>query len=418
MPSESAELLLTQRLLSSRPTSYDFWYALPSAAAISKACAMRIGVVTTSYPRFPGDPAGNFVAELSAWIASRGHAVEVVAAGDAAADDRCHEAPVHRVPAATGLFYDGGAPDALGGKGAALAAARFSARLTREVRKRARHWDGIVAHWLAPCALAAALAAPRLPLWAIAHGGDVHLLRKLHLSSLASRVLGRPAVHLNFVSKALQEAFALAAGPAGDKLVARSSVVPMGVDLQHFSVLAKTRSSASAAGAKPLLLFLGRLVPIKGVDLLLQAVAQAGEQPWDICIAGAGPGEQALKNQARELGLTVEWAGEVHGAKRDALLARATLVVIPSRPYQGRQEGMPRVALEALAAGAELLVSDSGGLGEIPESVCHRVPSENASALAAAITAIAGGARAAYRPGHWLEDRSWDAAGPRLLPGL
>ncbi len=378
---------------------------------------MRIGVVTTSYPRFFGDPAGNFVAELSAWIASRGHTVEIIAAGDAGVDDRWQNLPVQRVSAASGLFYAGGAPDALG-RSAALAAARFSAKLTQAVRKRARHWDGIVAHWLAPCALASALAAPRLPLWAIAHGGDVHLLRKLRLTSITARALDRSSdhssVHLNFVSQALQDAFATSAGAAGQDLLRRSSVVSMGLDTKHFSSLPKERDDT----AKPLLLFLGRLVPIKGVDRLLSALAQLRQDRWEVCIAGAGPCEHALRAQARELGIDVEWTGEVHGAKRDALLARASLVVIPSRPYQGREEGMPRVALEALAAGAELLVTDSGGLAEIPESVCHRVAADDIPALAGALRSIGQGSVAPYRAGHWLEDRDWDAVGPRLLPGL
>lgn len=374
---------------------------------------MRIGVVTTSYPRFLGDPAGNFVAELSAWIASRGHTVEIVAAGDAGVDDSWQTMPVHRVSVASGLFYEGGAPDALG-RGAAIPATSFSARLTREVRKRARHWDGIVAHWLAPSALASALAAPKLPLWAIAHGGDVHLLRGLRATSITAWALGRSSVHLNFVSKALQDAFAQGAGTAGQDLLRRSSVVSMGIDTKHFSSLPEERKSR----AKPLLLFLGRLVPIKGVDRLLSALALAEPRRWEVCIAGAGPCEHALRAQARELGIDVEWAGEVHGAKRDALLAGATLVVIPSRPYQGREEGMPRVALEALAAGAELLVTDSGGLAEIPESVCHRVAADDIPALAGALDSIGQGSVAPYRAGHWLEDRDWDAVGPRLLPGL
>ncbi len=373
---------------------------------------MRIGVVTTSYPRFPSDPAGNFVAELSAWISRQGHAVEILAAGDAGIDDSWQETPVRRVSAAPGLFYEGGAPDALE-RGGATGAARFSVKLSAAVHTHARHWDGIVAHWLAPCALASAIAAPQKPLWAIAHGGDVHLLRRLRLSGLAARLLRRRSVHINFVSRALREAFTTSAGRAGQDIVARSSVQSMGIDLEHFQGISALREN----NVKPLLLFLGRLVPIKGVDLLLRALAEA--RPWDVCIAGAGPSEGTLRQQARNLGLDeIHWAGEVHGADRDALLSRANLVVLPSRRHQGREEGMPRVALEALAAGTELLVSDSGGLSEIPESVCHRVPSGDVSSLVTALNAIAGGVRAPCRPGHWIENRSWQVVAPRILPGL
>ena len=67
---------------------------------------MRIGVVTTSYPRWPGDPAGSFVAGHVRALRALGHDVDVIAAGDAAADDAI------RVRTG-GLFYRGGAPELL-----------------------------------------------------------------------------------------------------------------------------------------------------------------------------------------------------------------------------------------------------------------------------------------------------------------
>ena len=70
---------------------------------------MKLGVVTTSYPREPGDPAGSFVAGFARWLAARGHEVEVVAAGPGASRDG--DIPVHRVRAGASLFYDEGAPD-------------------------------------------------------------------------------------------------------------------------------------------------------------------------------------------------------------------------------------------------------------------------------------------------------------------
>ena len=42
---------------------------------------MRLGLVTTSYPRFPGHMAGGFVAEHVAYLRNRGHQVDVIAAG-------------------------------------------------------------------------------------------------------------------------------------------------------------------------------------------------------------------------------------------------------------------------------------------------------------------------------------------------
>jgi len=159
------------------------------------------------------------------------------------------------------------------------------------------------------------------------------------------------------------------------------------------------------------------LVPIKGLDVLLDALSKL-EVPYKLIVAGTGPQQTALQKLAEELSVPVDWRGEVLTHERDELLANADLVVIPSRPSGGREEGMPVVALEALAAGVELLVSDTGGLSEIPGSICHRVPADNVSALRAAIVSILNGATAEFRPGHWLEERSWQQLAPRILVGL
>jgi glycosyltransferase involved in cell wall biosynthesis len=374
---------------------------------------VRIGVVTTSYPRTPGEPAGAFVAEHCEWIGRQGHQVEVVAAGGADVDDTWQESPITRVLAAPGLFYEGGAPDALQSKLNQWHALRFQGRLAREIQKRAKNWDGIVAHWLAPCALAALVASNKKPIWAIAHGGDVYLLERLKLTSAVARLLDRPNLHLNFVSESVREVFARNAGRSGSKVVARSTVVSMGIDLDHFrSVRAHNESNR-----KPVVLFLGRLVPIKGVDTFIESL-QGLERDCEVIVAGAGPLEASLKERAGRAGLHIRWAGEVRDAQRDGLLRAADVVVVPSRAYEGRQEGMPVVALEALACGAQLLCSRSGGLGEIPAEICHHVESENPRALRATLRDIIDGRRAKRGPESWLAGRSWESVAPRLLPGL
>src|SRR6187397_1768653 len=164
---------------------------------------VRVGLVTTSYPRFDGDPAGCFVAEHVRYLEAQGHAVEVVAAGDDSRDPREPDGSIVRL-AGDGLFYGGGGPEALerGGARVWAAAARFSLRLAGEIARRARGWDAIVCHWLVPSALAAMVAAPRRPLLAIAHSGDVHTLRRVGaLAPFAALSAARPALRLSFVSR-------------------------------------------------------------------------------------------------------------------------------------------------------------------------------------------------------------------------
>ena len=312
---------------------------------------MRIGVITTSYPRFAGDPAGHFVASHVAAMRALGHTVEVIAAGDG------HD----RVPSS--LFYRGGAPDQLerGGVSRWLAGASFTARLAARVARRARNWDRAFAHWLVPSAVVAS-ATTNVPVTAIAHGGDVYTLARLHL--LAPALLLCRRAQLVFVSTALRDV----AARHGD--VSRSIVQPMGVDVAHFAALART--------PEPLIVVLSRLVPIKGVDVVIDAMAHV-RTPARLVIAGDGPERARLERRGN-----AQFVGEVDTAARDELLRRASVVVVPSRVLaNGRSEGMPVVALEALAAGVPVVASAVGGLVELPE--IRTVPSDDPIALARAI---------------------------------
>ncbi len=372
---------------------------------------MRVGLVTTSYPRFDGDPAGCFVAEHVRYLEAQGHEVEVIAAGDRA--DR--RSPVIRI-AGGRLFYRGGGPEALDRGGAAWAdAARFTARLTAEVARRARRWDAAVSHWLVPSALAAMVAAPRRPLLAIAHAGDVHTLRRIGALGAFAALASAPAgLRLSFVSRELRDLF-LAAAPrrARARLADRSQVCPMGIEL------ARLRAAPRPPRDRPTVLFLGRLVPVKGAS-----VAAAAARIWGsgarLVVAGAGPDEPALRAAAAAAPPgRIELVGEVHGAARDRLLAAADVVAVPSvHTRGGRTEGMPMAALEAMAAGAAVVASRVGGLAELP--VVTHVPPADPSALAAAVDRLIA-SPSAYADQiaaqtRFVADYDWSRIGPRLDP--
>lgn len=304
----------------------------------------RIGVITTSYPRHEGDHAGNFVGAHVRALRELGHEVDVVAAGPSSTDD------VTRV--ASSLFYGGGAPDALEHLGwrAAPEAMRFTARLTAAIasRSRARTWDAAIAHWLVPSALAAVAALPRrVPLLAIGHGGDVHTLRRTHLLGPVLRALRLRGAKLAVVSDELR---ALCAP------YVETIVQPMGIDVAHFAGLGRAPTSP------PTVAFIGRSAPVKGMDVLLAAMPHV------------------------ERATSLAMASQRTAAERDQILREASVVVIPSRVLpNGRSEGTPLVALEALAAGVPVVASAVGGLRELP--VVH-VPPEDPRALAAAIDRV------------------------------
>jgi glycosyltransferase involved in cell wall biosynthesis len=115
---------------------------------------------------------------------------------------------------------------------------------------------------------------------------------------------------------------------------------------------------------KKTLVFLGRLVSDKGVDLLLRALAllqREGSKP-DLTIIGAGPEAENLSALARELALAhqVSFVGEKTGEELVRLLNQHRIMVVPSRWV----EPFGVVALEGIACGCVVIGSQDGGLKE------------------------------------------------------
>jgi len=110
--------------------------------------------------------------------------------------------------------------------------------------------------------------------------------------------------------------------------------------------------------------FVGRLVPEKGVQVLLEAVPKilAHCPEAKFVIAGTGPFQDFLRQKANDLavGDKVCFAGYISEEDRDCLYRVADVAVFPSL-----YEPFGIVALEAMAAGTPVVVSDSGGLAEI-----------------------------------------------------
>ena len=113
----------------------------------------------------------------------------------------------------------------------------------------------------------------------------------------------------------------------------------------------------------PLLLFLSRLDPKKGLDLLLAAFARVREKHPEATLVIAGDGDPAfiatIKRQSQRLGLdsSVLWAGFLQGPDKLAALADADLFVLPSY-----SENFGVAVVEAMAAGLPVIVSDQVGI--------------------------------------------------------
>jgi len=287
---------------------------------------VRIGVLTTSYPRDADDAAGAFVGGFSRWLAANVGDVEVVCAD-----------------AGRPLFYRGGAPEALKSRRRWAEAAGFSAHLLIEAIRRARGWDAVVSHWLVPAgAVADACGAPHL---AIAHGSDVRLLSSLPGGRALVRRLARRA-DLVYVADALR-----VDGAPG-------RVVPMAIDVAPIAAATTAKARMAARARLDLdgfvVAFVGRLIHDKGADRAIDALPDGAT----LLVAGDGPERAALAERAA--GKRVRFFGHLAGADKLAIFAAADALAIPSRI-----DGAPTVALEALAAGLPIVATRAGGLPEI-----------------------------------------------------
>lgn len=131
------------------------------------------------------------------------------------------------------------------------------------------------------------------------------------------------------------------------------------------------------------------LAPHKGIDTLLTAVA--GEPGWDLHLAGDGPQAAQLRARAARPDL----AGRVtfHGALTDddltAFYRSLDVLAVPSVAAPGWVEQFGRVAVEAMALGVPVVVSDSGALPEVVADAGLVVPPGDADALHAALRRVA-----------------------------
>lgn len=176
------------------------------------------------------------------------------------------------------------------------------------------------------------------------------------------------------------------------------TVLPNPVDEREFDTPGNPEAfrRAHALGTSPIVLFLGKLTPRKGVDVLLRAFARLDQPELRLVIAGNNMGSGAtLRRLTRTLGLTLRTLSIGLLRDRDRLdaLAAATVVAYPSR-----DEIFGLVAAEALLCGTPVVVSHDSGCGEVVGRVGGGlvVPYGDDEKLAAAITAIVG-AQAVWR---------------------
>jgi glycosyltransferase involved in cell wall biosynthesis len=333
----------------------------------------RVGILTTSFPRFDGDIAGHFVLGFARALAALGHSVRVLAPEPAEElplpswpGVELHWVRYARPRGAQRTFYGAGVPDNLRRDPRAwLGLAPFSAALALAARRELADAQVLASHWALPCALAAGAIRARRPHLAVVHSADLHMLSKLPLrGALAARVLAG-ADRICFMSEAQRARF-IGLLPAAQRAVAaqRTHVQPMGIDDPEPPAATRNALRRQLGLERFTLLTIARLVPVKGLVQAVTALAHRGDLEW--LIAGDGPEAPRLAALAARARLRVRLLGTVTGARKHALLRAADAFVLPSRVLaSGRSEGVPTALLEAMAAGTPAVASAVGGIPDL-----------------------------------------------------
>ena len=171
--------------------------------------------------------------------------------------------------------------------------------------------------------------------------------------------------------------------------------VPSGVPTDELRARAPGRAAARGALGLPDDAFvvgaIGRLVPVKGFDVLFQALPallRAVPEAW-VLVAGDGPEQDRLTTLAGRLG--VHGRVLLLGGDTDVveLLAAADVLAAPSR-----NEGMGRALVESMALGVPVVAAAVGGIpAVVDDDVGRLVPPDDAAALAAALIELGGDSR-------------------------
>ena len=142
----------------------------------------------------------------------------------------------------------------------------------------------------------------------------------------------------------------------------RVHVIPNGVSINEFELCEGRRRRAY--DSQPYILYLGRLIKTKGVDVLIRAFAEiCKDHPTlSLKIAGDGAEMEALKELARSLYMSehINFLGTVRGESKVCLLSGALFLACPSR-----EESFGIVNLEAMASGLPVVATKIGGILDV-----------------------------------------------------
>jgi phosphatidyl-myo-inositol dimannoside synthase len=397
---------------------------------------MNILALTSSYPRYEGDPTAPFIESITTHVAAEGHSVHVVLPENSGWKRDATEGDIHFHPyrySPSRSWTPWGFSESLQAgvrikwplyalaPAVLLAAARKSSSVLRRER-----FDLVQAHWIVPNGPIAARAAARssLPLVVSLHGSDISVAEHSGALGRAARwTFGRAAAVTAPSDDLLERAQRLGAKGLLER-------IPYGADVEALTAdpgaAAQARETLGLRSDAVVVAGIGRFVHWKGFDYLIEAFAKTVEAIPELRLVLIGDGDLRDELTAHAQSLGVAEAVVFPGmATRDAIpayLAAADIVAVPSIHYEGYVDGLPNVALEAMAAGKPLIATRVGGLPQLvrAEENGLLVDEKDAVQLAEAIATLARDATLRRRLGanaqtYIRDEHSWKAVAERFV---
>ena len=375
---------------------------------------LRILHLTTSFPSGPDDAAGPFILRLFEALEKAGIRCRVLTPASTSPSTWPDAYKVCRFRYAPWSWQrlaqqPGGIPVALGKQPwlyGLLPA--FLASMGLFLIRLARQHDIIHAHW-SVCGAMAVLTQSmhRRPVITTLRGSDVHRAKKSGAFSLLHRKAIQGSSFTVGVSQTMAAELRRQHPGTADKI----RFVPNGVD-DAFYTLPAERHRLPLSPFK--LLFIGSLIPYKGLDVLLKALARINSlSSWTLTVAGDGPEGDHLRSPATSLGINtnIRFLGSVSPYGIPQLMNDHHLLILPSY-----QEGRPNVVLEAMAAALPVLATDIEGTRELVQhgQTGWLVPPGDVNALSGALDDLISGKKNLTAAGlagrKWMQEQglTWD----------
>ena len=343
----------------------------PTATKRDGPAVRRIAVLsvhTSPLATLGGREAGGmnvYIRELSLALGSRGYIVDVFTRRDSV------DAPAIQPfgPHARVINIDAGPAEQINKPDVAAHAAAFEREVLAFAATEGATYDLIHSHYWMSGVVANALAAR----WHVPHVAMFHTLGEVKNRARSTEHEPRSRIDAERQIAAHADRIVVASAHEKHLLIAlygadpaKISIVPCGVDLDVFIPMEKqvARRKLGLKEGERVILFVGRIEPLKGIDILISAAAQLHENENFIVLIVGGDARAAtqiaeLTQQATRLGVDhhISWVGSVAHDQLPMYYNAADVCVVPSY-----YESFGLVAVESMACGTPVVASRVGGL--------------------------------------------------------